>query len=110
LKNSEKLRIALFPDKFVGDVTNKEFREHHAKIITALDGMWISVDVERPPEGAYVFAIQDLTPFGRYKWVGEYFYEHTAFLGNKGDCDPYGHITHYILGDTIDEICDMQIM
>lgn len=80
------------------------FLENHSKIIKALLWFWVDKEMQSPLNGQRVLAIQDLRFVGKGAFVSEFYYENGGFVANKGDTDPYGHITFWVAEDTINNL------
>lgn len=108
MKNSEILFGVIngFMGKVLGKPrTNENYKQlcdNHQVVIVALRNLWVDRTVAQPVNREKTICIQDLSPYGKGIFVGEYFYEDGHFVANLGDDDPYGCITHWISTDFFD--------
>jgi hypothetical protein len=84
-------------------MSESEYLEYCAEHENLIDSMltWVSCLQGSPNYNQRVFAIQDLTPIGRGKFVGDYYYTKYGFVANELDTDGYGHITHWVSFDEV---------
>jgi hypothetical protein len=83
-------------------LTNAEYAERWQKHESLISRMseWVDVIARTPKYGERVFAIHDLRPIGRGRFVADYYFSEYGFVANEGDTDCYGYITHWIsVGD-----------
>jgi hypothetical protein len=102
MTNSERLlaKIDSFYNK--GD-SYASLKNNHLSWINLLS--LVAVDLVLDPElGQRVFAVQDLTPLGKGKFISDYYYTEYGFVANMDDEDGYGFITRCISFDDIDKL------
>ncbi len=80
---------------------------NQSELIDKLSEYWINPYKEPPQLGSRVFAVTDLTPLGKGKFVNDYYFTEHGFVERPEYSDGYGYITLYISFDKIDSAADL---
>ena len=80
---------------------------NQSKLIDKLSDYWINPYKEPPQLGSRLFAVTDLTPLGKGRFVNDYYFTEHGFVEQLGYDDGYGYITLYVPFDDIDSIVDL---
>lgn len=73
----------------------------HAEIISEINDKLVNVTDQLPSEKCHVFAVQDLSIFGKGVFISEYYFEDGNFVARLDESGPYGYITKWVAVDTI---------
>lgn len=103
MKNSGKL-LELINSYYGHKIPYDFLIDIHSEIIAKYSCMWTNIATNQPKLGTRCFAVQNLSPIGKGTFVGDYYYMDCGFVANKFDNDAYGHITHWISFDAIDNL------
>lgn len=79
---------------------------NHKRLIDTLAPLLKSKEHNHPEPNQKCFGVQDLTTIGKWKFIGEYFYDAgiNKFVINIGDSDPYGYVDMWVSFETIDNL------
>jgi hypothetical protein len=90
-------------DSFYGKTdTHKTLVSKHSELIEELTSVLRDTSEVLPQEGDHVFAVQDLTPIGKWAFINSYWFQNGEFVAVKNESGPYGYITKWVSHNYLD--------